>query len=219
MKNKSIAVIGLGQFGLSMVEELVKHDADLLVIDSNPDLVKKVSYLVPAAFVADATDEKALRELDISRVDNAIVAFGNNIQATILTTVMLKELGVKKITVRVDDEEYTPIIKRLGADEILSPQRIAAISFANRLESSSFLDYYLISDSFSAIKISVSSSFEKQLLSEIDPRNKLDCNIILITRDNKTFAPKGHDLIQANDIIFVVGKSKDIEKLDKYLNK
>ena len=207
MKNKSIAVIGLGQFGLSMVEELVKHDADLLVIDSNPDLVKKVSYLVPAAFVADATDEKALRELDISRVDNAIVAFGNNIQATILTTVMLKELGVKKITVRVDDEEF------------LSPQRMAAISFANRLESSSFLDYYLISDSFSAIKISVSSSFEKQLLSEIDPRNKFDCNIILITRDNKTFAPEGHDLIQANDIIFVVGKSKDIEKLDKYLNK
>ena len=77
----------------------------------------------------------------------------------------------------------------------------------------------MISDSFSAIKISVSSSFEKQLLSEIDPRNKFDCNIILITRDNKTFAPKGHDLIQANDIIFVVGKSKDIEKLDKYLNK
>lgn len=216
---KNIAVIGLGQFGQTLIEELSKHDVDLIAIDSDAEKVRKISNLTPSAFVIDATDEKALKEIDISSVDNAVVAFGNNIQSTILTTVMLKETGVKHITVRVDDEYYVPIIKRLGADEVLSPQRMAAVSFANRLENSSFVDYYSLEDDFSVVKIKVNEDYKGEVLSKIDPRNKFNTNLILINRNDKSFAPKGTDQVLAKDIIIVVGKVRDIEKLERYFNK
>lgn len=215
---KTFAVFGLGQFGLSIVEELAKLDADVMAIDRDEEKVMLASKFIPSVFIADSTNEKALKELDLKKVDHAIIAFGNNMQSTILTTVLLVEIGVKHLTVRVDNEYYAPIIKRLGADEVISPQKMAGIGLANRLENESFVDYYSLGENFSVVKVSVRSDFVTKSVTELNPRNNFGVNLILISRKNKTFAPKATDEIQGGDIVFVVGKTKDIEKFNRFLN-
>ncbi len=215
---KTFAVFGLGQFGLSIVEELAKLDADVMAIDRDEEKVMQASKFIPSVFIADSTNEKALKELDLKNVDHAIIAFGNNMQSTILTTVLLVEIGVKHLTVRVDNEYYAPIIKRLGADEVISPQKMAGIGLANRLENESFVDYYSLGENFSVVKVSIRPDFVAKPITELNARNNFGVNLILISRKNRTFAPKATDEIQGGDIVFVVGKTKDIEKFNRFLN-
>ena len=100
MAKKSFAVIGLGQFGRAIVEELLDNGMDVIAIDNNPEAINKISKKLPTAFVADSTDEDALKELGIKDVDAAIVAYGDNKEASILTTVILRELGNLKLILR-----------------------------------------------------------------------------------------------------------------------
>lgn len=215
---KTFAVFGLGQFGLSIVEELAKLDADVMAIDRDEEKVTQASKFIPSVFIADSTNEKALKELDLKKVDHAIIAFGNNMQSTILTTVLLVEIGVKHLTVRVDNEYYASIIKRLGADEVISPQKMAGIGLANRLVNESFVDYYSLGENFSVVKVSIRPDYVAKSITELNSRNKFGVNLILISRKNRTFAPKATDEIQGGDIVFVVGKTKDIEKFNRFLN-
>ena len=215
---KTFAVFGLGQFGMAIVEELARHDADVMAVDIDAERVKKAASFIPSVFIADATDEKALKELDIKNIDHAIIAYGNNIQASILSTVILKEMGVKHLTVRVDNEYYAPILKKLGADEVVAPQKMAGVGLANRMQNASFTDYYSLGNNFSVVQVVVNQDFVAKTIADINPRNTFNVNIILISRKNKTFAPKASDNIEPNDIIFIVGKTKDIEKFNKEIN-
>lgn len=189
-----------------------------MAIDRDEEKVMQASKFIPSVFIADSTNEKALKELDLKNVDHAIIAFGNNMQSTILTTVLLVEIGVKHLTVRVDNEYYAPIIKRLGADEVISPQKMAGIGLANRLENESFVDYYSLGENFSVVKVSIRPDFVAKPITELNARNNFGVNLILISRKNRTFAPKATDEIQGGDIVFVVGKTKDIEKFNRFLN-
>jgi len=215
---KTFAVFGLGQFGMAIVEELARQDADVMAIDIDEEKVKKAASFIPTVFIADATDEKALKELDIKNIDHAIIAYGSNIQASILTTVILVEMGVKHLTVRVDNEYFAPILKKLGAHEVVAPQRMAGTGLANRLQNESFTDYYSLGNNFSVVQISINQNFKSQTIANINPRNLYNINIILISRNSKTFAPKATDSIQPGDIIFIVGKTKDIAKFNKEIN-
>ncbi len=215
---KSFAVIGLGQFGMAIVEELVALDSDVIAIDLDEERVRKASHLVPTAFVADSTNEKAMRELDIHHVTHAIVAFGDNLQASILTTVILKDMGVEHIVTRVEDEYYAAIMKRLGATDIITPQRAAGIGLANRLKNADFLDYYALGDNFSVVKITVNNAFNPSTIQALNPRNEFGVNLILIKRKSRTFAPKATDYINPGDIVYVVGKRKELETFGSFLN-
>jgi len=217
MSKKSFAVIGLGQFGLAITTELAGIGADVIAIDREEESVRKAALHVPTAFVADATNEKALRELDVHHVTHAIVAYGDNIQASILTTVILSNMNIPHIVVRVDDDYYVPIIKKLGATEIIMPQRLAGIGLANRLDDEDFLDYYSLSDNFSVVKITVGQKFKALSIIEIDPRNKYNVNLILLTKKKETKIPHASDLIEAGDIVFVVGKRRELREFGDFL--
>ncbi len=217
MSKKSFAVIGLGQFGLAIVSELASIGADVIAIDRDETSVRKAALHVPTAFVADATDEKALRELDVHHVTHAIVAYGDNIQASILTTVILSNMNISHIVVRVDDDYYVPIIKKLGATEIIMPQRLAGLGLANRLDDEDFLDYYSLSDNFSVVKITVGPKFIAHSIIEIDPRNKFNVNLILLTKNKVTSIPRASDLIEPDDVVFVVGKRKELREFGNFL--
>jgi trk system potassium uptake protein TrkA len=217
MSKKSFAVIGLGQFGLAITMELAGIGADVIAIDREEESVRKAAIHVPTAFVADATNEKALRELDVHHVTHAIVAYGDNIQASILTTVILSNMNIPHIVVRVDDDYYVPIIKKLGATEIIMPQRLAGIGLANRLDDEDFLDYYSLSDNFSVVKITVGHKFKSQSIVEIDPRNKYNVNLILLTKKKETKIHHASDLIEDGDIVFVVGKRRELREFGDFL--
>ncbi len=218
MKRRSFAVIGLGEFGMTIVEELISLKREVIAIDKDEEAVAKAARLLPTAFIADSTNEKALKELNVDEVTDAIVCYGDNVTASILTTVILKDLGIPHIVVRMDDEYFISTIKRLGADEVITPQRIAGIGLANRLGNESFLDYYNLSGNYSVVKITVNPDFEALTLQSLDARNQFGVNIILIQRNNKVFSPKANDEILAGDIINVVGKRREVEDFSSFIN-
>ena len=218
MAKKSFAVIGLGQFGISVVEELVDNGMDVIAIDSNEEAVKKISALLPTVAVANATDDEALKELGIKDVDAAIVAFGSHIESSVLTTVILKELGVKSIIVRADDPYYVPILKKLGATEVIMPQKAAGIALANRLGNEDFKDFYKLDDKYSVVSIAINSAYVPQQLKDMFSKEKYGVNIVLIMRNGRSFVPGGNDSILPDDTIFVVGGTKEIRAFREAVN-
>lgn len=218
MSKKSVAVIGLGQFGQSVVEELVNTGNDVIAIDNTREAVKKVSAYLPTVFIADSTNEDALKELGIADVDVAVVAFGGNQQASILTTVILKELGVKRIIVRVEDEYYEKVFLRLGATETIAPQKMAGESLANRIWNSTYSDFYKLDNKFSIVSIDVNKDFQGKTLIDINSNFKYGVSIVLIVRNGTSFIPSGRDQILGGDSVFCVGAPKDINKFGESLN-
>lgn len=218
MAHKSFAVIGLGQFGRSIVKELVENGMDVIAIDNNEKIAAQVGLTVPTTFVADSTNEKALRELGVNDVDAAIVAFGDNQQASVLTTVILRELGVKNIIVRVDDDYYVPIVKKLGATEVITPQKAAGAALANRIGNEDYQDFYKLDNKYSVVSIIVNPGFMPVTLKEMNPKNVYGVNLVLIKRGNKSFVPGGNDSVLPDDTVYVVGTSKEISTFREAIN-
>ena len=218
MAKKSFAVIGLGQFGRAVVDELLENGMDVIAIDNNPDAINKVAKYLPTSFVADCTDEEALKELGIKDVDAAIVAFGDNKEASILTTVILREFGIEHIIVRVDDDYYLPIMKKLGATEVITPQKAAGQALANRLGNSDYKDFYKLDDKYSVISIVINPGFIPVTLRELNSKEVFGVSIVLIVRNNRSFVPGGNDSLLPDDMIFVVGTTRDIKTFREELN-
>ena len=206
---KNYMVIGLGRLGTSIVKELSLHTKDIIGVDVDEACVNQVSEYI---------EQRILEEIGAKNIDHAVVAIGNNLQATILTTINLKELGVKYITVRVDDSEYSNVLERLGADEVLIPENDAGRQYAKQILSDTMLDYYSIDQEHAIVQIAIPSDFEEHSLLELDYRNKYDINIVGIIRDGKFFLPKGSDTIKPSDAILVVGRNLKITKFDKAIN-
>ena len=218
MAHKSFAVIGLGQFGRSVVKELADNGMDVIAIDNDEETAKEVAAELPTTFIADSTDEKALKELGIGEVDAAIVAFGDNQEASVLTTVILRELGVKNIIVRVDDDYYVPIMKKLGATEVITPQKAAGSALANRIGNEDFQEDYKLDAKYSVVSILINPGFFPTTLKEMNPKNVYGVNMVLIKRGNKSFVPGGNDSLLPDDIVYVVGTTKEIYAFREAVN-
>ena len=218
MAKKSFAVIGLGQFGRSIVEELIDNGRDVIAIDSDKEAVKRMAEILSTVFVADSTDELALKELGIKDVEYAIVAFGSNQEASVLTTVLLKDIGVSHVIVRVDDDSYVPIMKKLGATEVITPQKAAGAALANRLGNDDYKDFYKLDEKYSVVSIVVNPGFIPKQLKDMNSKNLYGVNIVLIRRKNSSFVPGGNDSILPDDMIYVVGTNKEVKAFRESIN-
>ena len=216
---KTFMVIGLGRFGSCVARVLVSNKCDIIAIDKNEKSVRDLSKIVNNCVIADSTSLSVLSDLDANKVDHAIVAIGNNLQASILTVINLKKLGVKKITVRADDITYKEVFEALGATDVIVPEESSAISLGNQIMSDSVLDYYGVSDDYAMVKVIVGPLFVPKNLIELNLRSLFDVNIVGITRNNKFFIPRGTDSINPFDIVVVVGTRSKISKLDEFFNK
>ncbi len=216
---KTFMVIGLGRFGSCIAKELVQNKCDIIAIDKDEKSVRDISKYVNNCVIADSTSLSVLTDLDASKVDHAVVAIGNNLQASILSIINLKKLGVKKITVRADDLTYKEVFEALGATDVIVPEESSAISLANQIMSDSVLDYYGVSADYAMVKVIVGKHFIPKNLIELNLRALFDVNIVGIIRDGKFFIPKGTDTINPDDVVVVVGTAAKINKLDDFFNK
>ncbi len=214
---KSFVVIGLGRFGSSLARELVKTSDDVLAIDINPDNVQKVAEFMNNCAICDSTNKKDLQALGVTSIDHAIVAIGNNLQSSIITTINLHALGIKEITVRIDDQEYEDVFKTLGATSTIIPEEASAISLAHRIVSKTILDYYEIKGDFGIVQMQVADNFVPKSLIELSVRQKHNINVIGIIRNNKFIMPQGTDLIEPKDILIVVGQNCKIRKFETFI--
>ncbi len=215
---KSFIVIGLGRFGSSVALTLSNLNSDLLAVDIDEDAVHNISTRVNNCVIADATKLSVLQDLGVSDIDHAVVCIGNNLQASILTVLNLKKVGVKTITVRADEIGHREVFLQLGATDVIVPEEASAISLANSIVSDSLLDYYQLSKNYAIVKVSVGKNFEPKTLIELSVRDKFDVNIVGLIRNDEFIIPRGTDLLNPGDIVSVVGERGKVRKFDAFLN-
>lgn len=216
---KTFVVIGLGRFGFNVAKTLAEMDSDVLAVDVNEESVRNISKYVEHCVITDGTKFDALNELGVGQIDHAVVAIGNNLQASVLTVVNLKKLNVRLITVRADDVSQKELFYMLGATEVIIPEEASAVSLANQIMSDSILDYYEISKDFVMVKINVGKNFVPKSIIDLNIRNVFNVNIVGIIKDRELYIPHGTDVIEPNDIMVVSGNKVNINKFDEFLNK
>ncbi|MCK7605760.1 TrkA family potassium uptake protein [Geobacillus stearothermophilus] len=216
MKKKQFAVIGLGRFGGSICRTLSEQGMEVLAIDIDEDRVNEFAAVASHAVVGDTTDENVLKSLGIRNFDHVIVAIGDNIQASILTTLILKELGVNHITVKATNEYHEKVLKKIGADQIVHPERDMGERIAHNLISNNVLDYLELSDKYSIVEIVASERLDGHSLLELDIRARYGINIVAIKRGTSVIvSPLASEIIRKGDVLVVIGADSDIDRFEE----
>ncbi|MGX7420087.1 potassium channel family protein [Carnobacterium gallinarum] len=213
---KNFAIIGLGRFGGSICRTLVEAGQDVLVIDSSEDRVNEFMNIATHAVVANAQDESVLRSLGIRNFDHVIVAIGEDIQASILATLMIKEMGVPFVTAKAQNEYHGKVLERIGADHVVHPERDMGIRIGHHLVSKNVVDYLELSEEYSLVELKVTNpKFFNKTLAELNFRAKFGLTVIGMRRGQQMIiSPAAEELIQDNDTLMVVGAVDDLERLE-----
>ncbi|HOA11320.1 MAG TPA: TrkA family potassium uptake protein [Bacilli bacterium] len=219
---KSIAIIGLSRFGLSLVEAFSKLDVELVAIDMDEEQVRKAGDFIQNVFIADSTSIESLRAAGIANVDHAIVAIGQNerinLTTSIISVIKLKELGIKEITARADEEDYAEVLTLVGATNIVMPLDIAAERIANKIAAGNVLDYFNVRRDYDVYEVKISDDFEPLPIINLDSRTRYKINILLIERNKVLYVPTKDTILEPGDEIFVFGKKQDIPKVLSVFN-
>lgn len=217
---KEIAVIGLGRFGGSIVMELSEMDVDVLVIDTDEARVNEYQDYYSEGIIGDSTDEAMLKSIGIDNYDNVIVAIGDNIQASILSTLILKDLGVKKVTTKAQNSYHGRVLEKIGADIVVHPERDMGRRIAHRLVSSSVVEYLEVSTSHSIIEYSANAKLENKRISDLNIREKFGISIIAINRDNDIIvSPDSQISILGGDILILIGSDQQLNHFEKVMER
>jgi trk system potassium uptake protein TrkA len=219
MSKKSFAVIGVGRFGLALIEELVKLEADVLVIDKNFDKIEKIAKMVTNAVCLDSTDIEALKEIGINNYDTVIVATGMNVDNSILTTLILKDLGVKEVYVKVQSEYHARVVEKLGVspEHLVWPEQETGKRLATILISGNFLEYLQLDQDYSFISTNVTKKMIGKHLLELDIRRNFGVNIVAVRRNEQIIIPSSQTPFEEGDEILLVGRNDLIEKFTQWL--
>jgi len=217
---KQFVVIGLGRFGISIATALTKAGNDVLCVDDSEEIVEDIAPFVTHAVQADATDEKALKALGISNFDTAVIAIGQDIQASILITLLCKEAGVPQVLVKAKSEIHAKVLEKIGADKIVFPERDMGIKVAHNLSSENIIDYIEVSPDYSMMEVGTIKKWIGKTLLELNFRQKYKLSIIAIKngKNKININPHAQDPIEAGDRIVVVGLNSDIRKLVEFIS-
>lgn len=218
-RRKTFAVIGLGRFGKAVLEELITLDNEVLAIDIKEELVNEVSSIASHAIICDSTDEDALIDIGIRNIDHVIVAIGENVQASILTSLILKELNVKEITVKAQNDYHERVLKKIGISDFIHPEADMGKRLARRITSRFISETLELSKQYSLVELKVSGNKNlNKSLQELDLRKKYGINVVAIKRGDSIIVPNADEVISEMDIIIIVGSNHAIDKFEKYLN-
>jgi trk system potassium uptake protein TrkA len=212
---KQFVVIGCGRFGTSVAHKLTELDCEVMVIDQNEEIIQNLSNVVTHAVQADATDENALKSLGIRNFDVAIVTIGGDIQASILVTLIVKELGVKHIVAKAQNDLHAKVLYRIGADRIVFPERDMGARVAKNLVSENILDYIELSPDYSIVEVVALKDWVGKSLKELNFRAQYGINVMAIKNGlNLNIAVKADEKIKHGDILVVIGHNEDLDKIN-----
>ncbi len=226
---KKFAVIGLGRFGSAVAKALAEKGYEVMIIDSDENEVTALSELATQSLVLDATDEKGLKDAGVLDVDTAIISVGQKIDSSILITLLLKELGVKQVIVKAVNSLHGTILKRIGADRVIFPEREVAVRLAESFVSPKIFDYIELSPTHSVIEIASPKAFFGKTLKELGLRERQKVNVIAIKRkipivtekgtpdfkEDVNIAPGPDDEIAEGDILVLLGRYEDLTKIGR----
>ena len=212
--NKSYAVFGLGRYGLAVAKELVNNGADVIAVDIDENIVNSAATEIPFCRCADITDLEVIKQLGISNVDIVVVAMANNLESSVMSVILCKEVGVKTVIAKCSDEMQGKILSKVGADKVVYPENESGVRLAKNLLSAGFVDVIDLSDDISVIEFPVKEKWVGKTIIELDLRKKLAINIIAI-RNGEDMLINVDPTIQLTkemQLVVIINKSK-ISKL------
>lgn len=215
MKEKSYAVIGLGQFGMSVAETLAESDCDVLAIDAREENIQEIADKVTYAVRADVREPEVLRSLGVQNVDVAVIAVAENMEASIMATMQAKELGVSYVLAKAINALHGKILEKIGADRVIYPEQSMGLRVARNLMSGGFLDVFELSTEFSMAEFPVPGDWVGKSLQELQLRESHDINIIAIkVGDDVEINLDPVKPLEADWHLMAIGKNKVLESLN-----
>jgi len=214
--SKKYVTIGLGNFGFNVTKTLFEEGHDVIAVDFDEDAVQHVQPYSTQAMLADATQKEMLRTLGLEVMDAAIVSMGDNENAATLITLYLKELGAKRIVVKAATEDHGRILSKVGATDVIYPEKDMAIKVARSLSTPDVLDYIPMSGDFLIAEIAPLEAFVGKSLAELQLRSRYGITVIGIKElvpENFILVPPASFVIKHSDILIVIGKRVDIQKI------
>ena len=214
MNRKQCIVIGLGRFGFSVAENLASLGNDVLTIDINEDNVRRISDKVSHAIQADIKEENLVKSLGLKDFDVAIVAIGEDVEASCMAIIALKKEGVKYIVAKAKSKTTGKILEAVGADRVIYPERDMGTRVAYNIFSSNIIDFFEFSNEYSIVEIYAPSWTVGKSIQELHIRDKYHVNIVAIKNKNHINADvQANTIIEPNDILIIIGKDKNIQNL------
>lgn len=213
---KSYIVIGLGRFGGEVARQLYALGNEVLAMDTDRELVQRISDEVTLAVVGDARDKDVLKAQGARNFDCAIVAIGDSLADSVLATMNLKELGIPKVVCKAHDETYRQVLMKLGADQVVIPEQENAVRLAKSLASHNVLDYIELSEDYGIVELPLPKSWLNKSLLELNVRAKLGVNIIAVRRDGEFHvSPAAAYRFSEGDIVVVLGDTNALNAIQK----
>ena len=230
---RQFAIFGLGAFGESVSKNLMKEGMEVIVVDNDEQRIEAIKNDVTEAAILDSTKEDALLAIDIGRVDCAIVCIGDNMEASILTSLLLKKLEVPKIIARANTPAHRQILSLIGVDEIISPEEEMGLRLAKRLSSSHILRQLDISEEHTIVEVLINESFVGKTLRELNLRSRFGVNVVGIKKkiphvtengedvfiEKYIDFPSPDDVFEEGDVLVMVGSDKAISEVEKYIER
>ena len=213
---KTFAVIGLGRFGVEVATKLYEYGMDVIAIDSDENNVNRIVDKVSRAVVCDATDKEVLKSLGINKCDCAIVAAASSFASSVLITMHLKSFGVGYIICKAHDNTHKEILEKLGADEVVIPEKIVANKIAMSLVSPNLMDFMELSSDYGMIERIVPQTWVGKTIRELNIRADYNVNIVAIKDNGKmnvSFAPDF--VLEQKQTLICLGSFKDLDKIKR----
>ena len=216
MKPKQYIVIGCGRFGHSVATTLCSLGHDVLVVDRDEDRIQNIAEKVTHAMVLDATDENSMKKIGIRNFDVAVISIGSDVQASILATLIAKEMEVEFVLCKAVNEMQGKVLYKIGADRVVYPERDMGERVAHYLVSQKVLDYIELDPHYSVVEILVPKSWVGKSMKQLDLRVKHGVNVVAIKQGIKiNVSPMSDDVLRTGDILIVIGPNESLNLIDQ----
>ena len=213
---KRVVVVGLGIFGINIVKELCKSGVEVIAIDKTKEAVQLVRDCATKAIVADGTDPEIMSAIGLREDDLVIVSFGEDLAASTLITLHLRQMKVKNIIVKAPNEDHKLILEKVGATEVIIPEKVMADKVARSIVSPNVLDFIPLSEDYIICEIAPPASFIGKSIAELQLRNRYHVDVIAV-RDTLTekiqMIPAASFVVKDSEVLVVVGRGADIDKI------
>ncbi len=213
---KRVVVIGLGIFGFNIAKDLYENGIEVIAVDKDKEVIQKIKDFSTKAVLADGTDKEVMESIGIQEDDVVIISFGENLAASTLITLHLKEMKVKNIIVKAPNEDHKHVLEKVGATYVIIPERAMADKVAKSLISPNILDYIPLSEDYTISEIAPPVSFMGKTIGELHLRTKYHIEVIAVREmlpERLTMVPRAEFVIKDSDVLVVIGKEKDIQKI------
>lgn len=212
--NKEFVIFGLGKFGRSIAMTLANYGHNVLAIDQNEEVVQEMSEFVTHAVQADVTDIDTLKSLGIGNFDIAVVAISQDMQSSIMATMLLKELGVNYVITKAQSEIHKKVLEKIGADRVVFPEREMGNRIATSLISDNIMDFIELSRDYSIVEVMALDEWVGKTLLQLNMRVNYGINVMAIRRgEDINITPGANEVITSEDILVVIGAQKDLQKI------